>query len=166
MIFFFVSHLPFTDIVLWATVKARWACRSRPAVSGAHLTLAVPYETPVGPSLGAGAQHLVLSTFRLAQLQPFLCRNSNLIHRHLLKNPLPSGLSPNVLTLYKSCYDLTLPHFPVSLPIVSQWGVYASSSLNYFLSPKPITHSFIHSTNTHWVLNTYQVLEMKEMNKK
>lgn len=55
MTFFFISHLILLFELLWKPDEP--AAAEPPPVSGAQLTRAVPYETPVGPSLGAGAQH-------------------------------------------------------------------------------------------------------------
>lgn len=110
--------------------------------------LIVPCETPVRSSLLTPASPLVQDTniclvyiqAGLAPAFPQLKLKSD--HRCLLKIPLPSGLSPNVSTIYKSCFDLTLLYFPASLPIITQLCLCASSHLNFSPNPKHITHYF------------------------
>lgn len=113
IIFFFNSNLPFTETVLWATVKAGEPIGAEPP----------PCEIPVRSRLLAPASPLVqdttsivLSTFRLMWLQPFLGCSSNLTHRCLPKIPLPQDSVQMTAqftnpVLVWPCYTFQL-HFP------------------------------------------------------
>lgn len=85
---------------------------------------------PILPKCKAPKSFILSSTLSLAWLQPFLhCTvrmsswNSTVTLRCLLKIPLPSGLSPNILTQFTSLIMIwASPHFLAPLPTMPLLG--------------------------------------------
>lgn len=119
-----------------------------------------------------GTGIILLSAHSLAQLQASLPCAARMSFLKLKSDPTGDCLKPpcprdrvrksshNSQTLRRSGPAA----LPSSLPTISQLGICASPTPDYFEIPKHITHCLLHSTNIQWELNTYQVLE-DEQNK-
>lgn len=124
----------FADTGLWAAVKVSEPIRAEPPPICQERQKYLPMKhqylpacSPlILPKCKAPKSFILSSTLSLAWLQPFLhCGarmsswNSTVALRCLLKIPLPSGLSPNVLAQFTSLITIwPSPHFPAPLPTV------------------------------------------------